>query len=96
MKTYVVNNLFIVLLDLPDPVARSACDVLNPQIGGARPNRDAIIAGSNSGVEDRDTARGLHMNAISVWAVSRGRHSYTFHFYVVATIDDDMKHLAVQ
>ena len=75
---------------------RSTCNILNPQVGSTGANWDAIITSPDLGVENCDSWWWLHMNAISVWAVSGSGDFDTLHFHFLAAIDDDMEHLAVE
>lgn len=73
----------------------AADKVFNPQTLSAGADGDAIVAGSNPGVEDGDVRRELHVDAVCVGAGTGGSDPYPLHFHVLAAVDDDVVQLTV-
>lgn len=68
-------------------MARSTCNVFNPQVTCSGANGDAIITSSNFGVKDGNVGGHLDMDAISVGAVTIGYDLNTLHLHVLASIE---------
>lgn len=76
-------------------MAWSTCNVFNPQVTGARADRDAIISGTNIGVEDGDVGGHLDMDAISVRTVTCGNDLNALRFHVLASIEHYVEQLTI-
>ena len=77
-------------------MARSTCNIFNPQVRGARANGYAIVTGADFGVKDCDVRRELDVNSVGVRAVSGGDDLDTSHFDVVASIENYVEQLAIK
>lgn len=80
---------------LPNTVARATINVLNPQIGSAWTDRDAIISGSDVGVQNRDHGRLCNVNAVCVRATAGGQHRHSMNLDIVAVVDNNVEHLTI-
>ncbi|KAK3035415.1 hypothetical protein RJ639_032943 [Escallonia herrerae] len=57
---------------LPDAMSRAASDPLNPDILGVGTNGNAIVSGPDYAAGDGNARGVLHVDAVCVWAVTRG------------------------
>ena len=55
-------------------MARTAEDILDPQIGGARPYGNAVISGADYGIQNGDAHGELNVDSIGVGTISRRRY----------------------
>jgi len=74
----------------------STCNVFNPQVSGSRAYGDAIISGSNFGVEDGDVGGHLDVDAVGVRAVSVGQDLHSLHLHILTSVEHYVEHLTVQ
>lgn len=72
-----------------------AYDALDPEIGCVGPDRDAVIAGLDSGLYDRHPGRLLHVYAVRVGAVPRRHDVDSPHRHAGAPQDHHVEQLAV-
>lgn len=77
-------------------MTRAAIDAFNPQVFGARANGDTVIAGLNGGAPDHHISRQLNVDAIRIRTIPRSYDLNPFNMYILATVDHDVEHLAVQ
>lgn len=76
-------------------MARSTSHIFNPEIRGARANRNTIVTRSDPRIQDGDSGRCLNVNAIGVGAIPGSRDFHSLHFDVLTGIDDNVEHLAI-
>lgn len=77
-------------------MARSTCNIFDPQVIGAWANRDAIVAGSDSRFEDGDIGGELDVDAVSVRAVSGSHELHSMHLHVLASNQDYVEQLTIK
>jgi len=76
-------------------MARSTSHIFNPQTWGTGANRYTVVTCSNPRIQYGDTGWWLNVNTIRIRAASGGRDFDSLHFDVLATIDDNVKQLAI-
>ena len=76
-------------------MARSTCNIFNPQVSGAGADGDTIVAGPDSRVEDGDIGGELDVDAVGVGAVSGSHDLHSMYFDVVASTDDHVEYLTI-
>lgn len=83
------------MLIIPYSMAGPARDVSDQQVRGARADGDAVVAGGDPRVDDRDFRRLLHVDSVGVGAVLWRRYIHVREVHIPASIDGDMELLTV-
>ena len=80
---------------LPDAMAWATSDLLDPEIGCAGPNRDAVVTGLDSGSCDCHVGRHLDMDPIGVGTVSGCRDLHGLNCHSLTAVNHNVVQLAV-
>lgn len=76
-------------------MAWAARHLFDPQVSGAGPDGDAVVAGLDAGPGNRHVARPLDVDAVGVGAVPRRHDVDSTQLHVLAAEDHDVEQLAV-
>lgn len=76
-------------------MAGAAGDILDPQIGGAGADRDAVVPGADDRVRDGDGRGELDVDPVGVGAVFRRRYFEALQLHVLASVYHNVEHFAI-
>lgn len=95
IRLFILNRGNYVDVNLPDAMSRATTYVVYPHVFGAWTHWNAIVSASDCASTDGNTGWVLHMNAIRIWASTRGYDSDVFEPDVSALPNGNMNCLAV-